>query len=143
MKNLKLISLLVLSFSMLQSCEEDIDTDAQTATFFITMHNSPSDCNEAGIAFTFLFTHPDGRQFDETVTAGNTEVIDSAITFANKDLLNVKIFVASSEEAISEANIEFNYNNRSDNELMPDNNAVNVTYCHEANNATITWDIRY
>lgn len=145
MKKLKTLLLIVLSFSLLLSCDSEDVLDGPVATFGITMTNSSrNQCNEAGINFTFLLTYPGSdRQESYTVNSGGTVDADNTTQFRNKQLLNVKMFVASSEEPISEANIEFNFDNRTEEELSTQGNVVRISYCHQANNANITWNFSY
>lgn len=137
---LKLIPILFLSLLMLNSCDaEDTEEDAKVSFFTLTYRNIGGQCNNTNLNFTFQITRvSDGLQQTHTVGQGET-VIGSVLGFNDRGTLNVKVFASSSENPLSEANIEFHYTDYTEAQLRSPNNELHISYCHTEDLANITW----
>ena len=135
-----IILVLVFISIPLLSCEEDeIEEDARTGRFTLVFRNQGNACNTTTLSFTFLTTRmSDGVQESHTVPQGGF-VVGSNSTYREGDVLNVKVFAASSENPLHEANIPFIYMDYSDGELQSSNNDLSISYCHEEDVGNITW----
>lgn len=140
MKKLDVLLLCVLSFSTLQSCDgPDDEFNPDVAFFTLTYRNTGNSCNPTNLNFTFQITRvSDGLQQTETVAQGQT-LTGSRLGFDDGNTLNVKVFASSSENPISEANIEFHYGSYTEEQLRSENNQLQISYCHTENTGNITW----
>ncbi len=123
------------------SCDELNEEGAKRGASFIVslMNGTDQECGTASLNFTFLITvEVSNVQESYTIAPGMKE--STGFFFNNEDVMNIKIF-SPSDDLISEANIPFQYNNISDEDLETPN-VLNVEYCHNLTNG-IRWVFDY
>ncbi len=137
---LKIITLLLLVLFL--GCEDDELDNPREATFTLFILNDGNMfCNEAQLTFTFLITYPNGNQESVTIAPAN-EYQKTLSLVRDNESINLKVFFASSEDPLTEANIPFIFNGVSDEELEPPGNELLVLYCHQ-DNSPLTWNTFY
>lgn len=133
---------LFLIFSLLiiviASCSLDEEERALT-TFKLSYENKGTGCNSTSLKFTFLATEVDGNKQESYTVDRGERVQGGNLVFRDGDVLNIKVFVASSEDPLHEVNIPFIYANYTQEQLDANDNALDILYCHEEDRANITW----
>ncbi len=127
-KKLTLILSLIVIFAT--SCTVE-DLEGSLTSFRLSYENKGPGCNDTSLKFTFLTTLVDGNE-SETYTVANSEIVQGgAFALRNRDVLNVKVYVASSDDPLHEVNIPLHFENYTHEQLDASGNRIAIVYCHQ------------